>query len=319
MLQLDKISVKQILVFSEVVNEASILQKEFIEKQYKRGAPNFGQTVAFLSELNLVDIADNHIVLKPSYEQFLKNLRESKKPREATKKYIINCIVTSKSSFAEYLNEFLSRFRLVNKQYEFAPNNVERLKYSGLRNFLIDLDLLYLDSSEMKYVSASDYSYICTELRTSCRISPNEFLKIREAKEDIGNAAELKIIEYEKEQLSKYPHLSDKIEHIAKYDVKAGYDIKSYEVATGDNQYIPKYIEVKAVSTIIRPRITNSTTRITRPISSPCFILSQPTTATCCPCKTLAVIGICFRASPPELMVTLNIFCPACATGFAAT
>jgi len=250
MLQLDKISVNQILVFSEVVSGSSLLQKDFIEEQYLRGAPNFGQTVEFLRELNLVDIADNKIVLKPSYERFLKNLRESQKPKETTKKYVINCIVKSKSSFAEYLNEFLSRFLLANEKYEFTPNILERLKYSGLRNFLIDLGLLYLDSSETKYVLVNDYSSLYSELQASCRISPSEFLIIRQAKEDIGKAAELKIIDYEKKQLSRYPHLSKKIEHTAKYDVKAGYDIKSYEVATGDNQYIPKYIEVKAVSII---------------------------------------------------------------------
>jgi hypothetical protein len=250
MLQLDKISVNQILVFSEVVSGASLLQKEFIEKQYQRKASNFGQTVEFLRGLNLVNIADNQIVLKTSYEQFLKYLRKSENPRETTKKYVINCIVTPKSSFAEYLNEFLGRFHLANEQYEFTPNTIERLKYSGLRNFLIDLGLLYLDSNETKYILVNDYSSICAELQASCHISPSEFLMIRQAKEGIGKAAELKIIEYERKQLSRYPYLAEKIEHTSKYDVKAGYDIKSYEVATGDNQYIPKYIEVKAVSII---------------------------------------------------------------------
>jgi len=250
MLQLDKISVNQILVFSEVVSGASLLQKEFVEKQYQRGASNFDQTLEFLRELNLVDIAGNQIILKPSYEQFLKNLRESQKPRETTKKYVIHCIVNSKSSLTEYLNEFLERFHLINEQYEFTPNPTERLKYSGLRNFLIDLGLLYLDSSETKYVVVNDYSDFCAELQASCRLSPSQFLRIRQDKEDIGKAAELKIIEYERGQLSRCPHLAEKIEHIAKYDVKAGYDIKSYEIATGNNQYIPKYIEVKAVSII---------------------------------------------------------------------
>jgi hypothetical protein len=96
----------------------------------------------------------------------------------------------------------------------------------------------------------NDYSDFCAELQASSHISPSKFIKIRQAKEDIGKAAELKIIEYEKRRLSQYPHLAKKIEHIAEYDVKAGYDIKSYEIAHEDNKYIPKYIEVKAVSII---------------------------------------------------------------------
>ena len=95
-----------------------------------------------------------------------------------------------------------------------------------------------------------DYSPVCAELQGSYQISPSEFAKMRLANEEIGKAAELKIIEYEKEQLSQFPHVAEKIEHIAAYDVRAGYDIKSYEVLIPNGPHKPKYIEVKAVSLI---------------------------------------------------------------------
>jgi len=248
--EFEKISVQQILVFSEIVNGSSLLQKEYIEKTYLRNATHFDETVKFLQELGLIETKENKVVLKPKYEECLIDLKEVRRPKEKIKKFIIDYFVSRKSFFAEYLNEFLGRFQLVNGQYEFAPNALERLKYSGLRNLLIDLGLLYLDPSETKYVVVNDYSSLCSELQATCRISPKEFLVIRQAKEDVGRAAELRIIEYERERLSRYPHIAEKIEHTAKYDVKAGYDIKSYEIATGDNQCIPKYIEVKAVSII---------------------------------------------------------------------
>jgi hypothetical protein len=250
MLQFDKISVNKILVFSEVVNEYSLLQKDFIEEQYQRIASNFGQTVEFLRELDWIEVTQNQIILKPKYKDFLKNLNESHKPRETVKKVIIGCLAGPKTSFSEYFYEFFSRFRLINEHYEFTPTVSERLKYSGLRNFLMDLGWLYLDSSETKYIVVNDYSMLCSELQASYQLHPSKFLKMRLANEEIGKAAELKIIEYEKERLSRFPHLAEKIEHTAKYDVRAGYDIKSYEMPAENGPHKPKYIEVKAVSLV---------------------------------------------------------------------
>jgi len=248
--QFDKISVNQILVFSQVVSESSLLEKDFIEKQYLRGASNFDQTVEFLHGLNLIEISDNQIIFKPKYREFLKSLGESQKPREEIKKFIINCFVISKTSFSKYLNEFLSKFHLTNQQYEFTPSVFERLRYSGLRNFLIDLEFIYLDSDGGKYIAVGDYLSVFAELKKTYRLSPSKFQKIRRENEEIGKAAELKIIEYEKKRLLEFPYLVKQIEHIAKYDVNAGYDIKSYEAPAQKDCYIPRYIEVKAVSII---------------------------------------------------------------------
>jgi len=248
--QFDKISVKQILVFSQVVSESSLLEKDFIEKQYLRGASNFDQTVEFLHGLNLIEVSDNQIIIKPAYKEFLISLRESQKPKEVAKKFIINCFVISKTPFSEYLNKFLSKFHLTNQQYEFTPSIFERLRYSGLRNFLIDLGLIYLDTDEKKYIAVGNYSSVFVELKKPHRLSPNKFQKIRRENEEIGKAAELKIIEYEKKRLLEFPYLAKQIEHTAKYDVSAGYDIKSYEIPNQKNCYIPRYIEVKAVSIV---------------------------------------------------------------------
>lgn len=250
MFQFDKLSVNQILVFSEVVNEFSLLQKDFIEDQYKRSASNFEHTVEFLRELDWVEDNENQIILKPIYKYFLRNLNASQKPKETVKKFIIECLVNSKTSFSQYFNEFFSQFRLINEHYQFTPTVFERIKYSGLRNFLIDLGLLYLDPSETKYIVANDYSGICAELQVSKKLPHSEFLKIRLANEELGEAAELKIIEYEKALLLSFPYLAEKIEHTAKYDVRAGYDIKSYDMPVESSQHKPKYIEVKAVSLI---------------------------------------------------------------------
>ena len=247
--EFEKISVQHILVFSEIVNESSLLQKEFIEKTYLRNATHFDETVKFLQELGLIETKENKVALKPKYEEFLIGLKEDPRPEEKVKKFIIDYFVSRKASFSEYLNEFFSQFHFKNKQYEFAPSAFQRLKYSGLRNFLIDLEFMYLDSTETKYIIAETYSPTFAAFKQSNQVSPEEFLRLQQRKDEIGKAAEIQIIKYEKERLSKYPDLVKKIEHTALRDVSAGYDIKSFDGKLGeDGNPIQRYIEVKAVS-----------------------------------------------------------------------
>jgi len=80
-------------------------------------------------------------------------------------------------------------------------------------------------------------------------MEPDEFLKIQQKKEEIGRAAELRIIEYERERLCQLPDLAKNIVHTADRDVTAGYDIKSFETRSNeDGNSISRFIEVKAVS-----------------------------------------------------------------------
>jgi len=247
--EFEKISVQHILVFSEIVNESAFLQKEFIEKTYLRNATHFDETVKFLQELGLIETKENKVALKPKYKEFLIGLKEDPRPKEKVKKFIIDYFVSRKDSFSEYLNEFFSQFHFKNKQYEFTPSTSQRLKYSGLRNFLIDLEFMYLDSTETKYIIAEVYSPTFVAFKQSNQLSPEEFLRVQLRKDEIGKAAEIQIIKYEKERLSQLPDLVKKIEHTALRDVSAGYDIKSFDgKLSEDGNPIQRYIEVKAVS-----------------------------------------------------------------------
>jgi len=249
MFQFEKISVKQLSVLSEIINESSLLQKEFVESKYLKNASNFGETVGFLKELSLIAVVENEFILKYKYKNFLKKFKKSQYPEQITRNFIINHILNQRTSFSDYLNEFLSQFYFLHNKYEFSPSTSQRLKYSGLRNFLIDLEFIHLDSSETKYLINDDYLFDHIESRKAYQLSPDEFLKIQQGKEDIGKAAELQIIEYEKDRLSQFPDLIEKIEHIAIKNVMAGYDIQSFDGKLDEaGGPIPRFIEVKVVS-----------------------------------------------------------------------
>jgi hypothetical protein len=249
MFHFEKISLNQILSFSEVINNLSLLRLDLVKAKYLKTAQNFNETAEFLKEIALIKIKNNQIIPTKKYENFLNKLRTSKLQRKIAQKFILKSILSNKHSFSEYINEYLSYFQMSNKQYEFTPTAALRLKYKGIRNILMDLEFIYFDNDENKYFISDNCLSIFTLFKDSQLLSIHEFIKIREKKEKIGREAELQTILYEKNRLSQLPSLAKEIEHTAIRNIEAGYDIKSFECELDKvGNPVPRYIEVKAVS-----------------------------------------------------------------------
>jgi hypothetical protein len=129
----------------------------------------------------------------------------------------------------------------------FRPDFKENIRTASVRNFLIELDLIEGDADSGYFVKDESVSLkiIIAPKRPFGR---REYREILDKKEILGRQAELKIIEFEKERLSKYPDLIQEIQHTADQDITAGYDIKSYEGSYSKNESDERLIEVKAVS-----------------------------------------------------------------------
>ena len=56
MIDFNKISINQIIYVSQIINESSLYQQEFIEAKYSRAMPNYPTTIEFLGMLNLIEI-----------------------------------------------------------------------------------------------------------------------------------------------------------------------------------------------------------------------------------------------------------------------
>ncbi|MFZ5907291.1 MAG: DUF3883 domain-containing protein [Nitrospirota bacterium] len=245
MIDFDKLSLNQIIVFSEIMRDSALLEKEFIESRYKKSARNIDITIDFLRAINLITIRDDKIIPRKSYVSFLKKWQ---KGHGLIQHYIIKHFMGSQNLFYDYLMDFFALFRMVDDTYEFMPTPSQRLQYSGVRNFLIDLEVLYVEPDKKKYVIAKDYFDVCKQFNRLNVLSLDELLKNLRNKELVGNLAEKEIFKYERERLKRLPFLAKNIEHISLQDAAAGYDIKSYEdVFDTHGNPILRYIEVKAV------------------------------------------------------------------------
>ena len=248
MLIFDKLTARQLVVFSEILAESSLMQEEFIREKYSRSALNFDETREFFKGLGLIDVQGRQVSPNEGYKTLLKSLATSGKKDQILKSFIGQVVIQNTSMFSDDIREFIKSFKFENNQYEFKPvNAVERLKFSGLRNFLMDLEVIRLEPDTMKYVMNDSYYVSLGESIRKPGLTPEEFVEIERRNREIGLKAELQIIQYEKERLYAFPGLTGKIEHMAKQDISLGYDIKSYE-GEGDQPEGVRLIEVKAVS-----------------------------------------------------------------------
>jgi hypothetical protein len=250
MFPFDKISLNQILVLSVVLAESTLLENEFIEEKHLKRAPNYKETIEFLSKIGSISKKGNRIILEPEYKAALEKFKEAPNREGVIREYLVKIFIVKKNCFSKYISDFLTLFQLRNDKYEFSSTH-QRLLFSGLRNLLISIGFLELDPDKRKVVVSEEFVQIYKASLISEALPLDEFLDIIKRRNNLALAAELEVLKYEKKRLSRFPLLVDKIEHVSLEDVCAGYDIKSFDMGYDERgQPIPRYIEVKAVSPV---------------------------------------------------------------------
>lgn len=248
MFRFEKLSLKQISVISKIINEITYLKTKFIEQKFLRDAVNFEDTIFFLEEINLIKTQNNELIIEKEYRDFLTEYKKSNYKDDIIKKFLINKLLITFNTYSEYLDEFLGNF---DESKIFKAKKSQRIKYSGIRNFLMELGFIELDIIKGYYRISKEYNNLLKDRNYKRKTSFTEYKKILKEKERISFLAELEIIEYEKSRLKNLDFLVERIEHTSQNDVSAGYDIKSFEDYLDEyNKPIKIFIEVKAVSII---------------------------------------------------------------------
>ena len=235
------ISFKSILVLFDLLKNINQKDVQYLKQLYSKNAEDFESCLALFSSLNLIKIDFGQIELVPSLKKFI--LRQP--PENEIKEFIINKLLNKTNS---YIWEYLRKFSLSEDKIVFQPIVSENLRFSNLRNLLIELDFVSYNQAERFYEISDKYLSFFYDLVINDKISPEKLKQIIKQREEIGKYAELEAVAYEKTRLSFNKDLSSKIEHISLEDTSAGYDIKSFTVE--DNVVSERFIEVKAISTI---------------------------------------------------------------------
>lgn len=238
MINFDKISLKQILIFCKVLKLSSSFDMRTIKRWYDAESINFIETLFLLKSLRLITLKDGLILSSQS-------LKEAINSDKALKALLINVLLRKNNKVSNFILDFFTDFEPYGNYFRLTPTLQKRLKHSGIRNFLIELGVLRFMSNSGSYFMVKNLFSRLTSGNTI--FSPIEFVKKIKAEGDLGYAAEVFVYEQEKDKFHNEPSIQEKIQHVSLENVMVGYDIKSFDKNKNGNP-VPKYIEVKAVS-----------------------------------------------------------------------
>ena len=207
----------------------------FLRSRFNEEAAHFEQIFLFLVQSNILEDDGS---LKAYDSKKLKSVVQSEK---LFNQFLIKIILNNKSLYNDYVSKYLEKFELNNNELTYRPFAEERLEYSGIRNLLSEVGLLSLGQNFSYHINF-DYHKKVLQKKKQAVITPKRLKSMLNEKNMIGQLAELRIVEYEKDRL-KGLGINNDVEHVALANVALGYDIKSWE--TKNNE---RYIEVKAVS-----------------------------------------------------------------------
>ena len=161
----EKLTKRRIKTFIEIQNSTKSNDFSFIRNKYLENEKYFEFVFDFLNGIGLFIRKNDEIVLVE------KRLLIAYRNEEKLNSFLFEKTINDNSDFADYVLHYFQNFDSKNGSFVYKPLVKERLKESGLRNFLIDLDLVYHVRDKNCYAINENYciSYRenpCTWLHT---------------------------------------------------------------------------------------------------------------------------------------------------------
>lgn len=238
----DKIKLAHLYTLCNTLADTQVRQVNNIKRKYLENALSFDETLSLLEDLK--------IVINNSDELFLsKTFSLTHDLIDDFKKKFLPVLFSVNGEVSEQLRNFLLNFQTDTDKTFFKATELQKIKFSGTRNLLLELDFITASADNTTYFVNPDYADLFVKQFSRKKLSP-ETLKRKQAENDsIGLTAEKAVIKFEVKRLTKILLDPNEIEHTSQENVLAGYDIKSFENHLDSNsKRIERYIEVKAVS-----------------------------------------------------------------------
>ena len=230
----------QVLALLAVLENAEYTNADHIRRRYLESAQNFEETLAFLSSVAGVSLAESNTI-ESSLQSF---------PDEAkTQSWILSCLLNSDNAYRNDIYLYLQKFHIEDGEPRYHPELSTRHYESNIRNFLIEFGIVSHNADgDYYYITPGHIDlYVAAQDSERRRLSLSSRASMQADRELLGTAAEELILEYERERVGV--EYQQEVQHIAVVDTAAGYDIKSVTLEQS-GRHIPRYIEVKAVPRI---------------------------------------------------------------------
>ena len=236
----------QLKVFLEGANTSKEKHVDVIQRRHRGSSDNFEGACNFLKALKIIEIKNEKITIN---KRFLLHFRGSLGD-QILKGMLLEELLATTGEIGKNVREYLGKYESTEDSFEYKPTNAARVKESHIRNFLIDLELIQYNRTTGTYLIRDEHFDAFKVHLKQKKLTPRELAVILKRQEELGKAAELEVLEYEKRRLAGNYELIKNIEHIAQKNISAGYDILSWEKEKRNAKAVKRYIEVKATSKV---------------------------------------------------------------------
>lgn len=238
----DKIKLSQLHTLCNTLADTQVRQVSNIKRKYLENAVSFDETLSLLEDLKIVKNNSNELFPSKSFSLTHDSVEDFKKK-------FLPVLFSANGDVSNELRNFLVNFQSDNNKTFFKATELEKIKFSGTRNLLLELEFINAGADNATYFVNPDYSDLFLKQFSKRKLSPETLKRKQAENEAIGLTAEEAVIDFEVKRLTAISLDPSEIEHTAKENVLAGYDIKSFENYLDSNsKRIVRYIEVKAVS-----------------------------------------------------------------------
>ena len=217
----------------DAIASSTLRTEAQVRQLFRERATGFEETTAFLRSIRiLTEGGHGYRLAKESAER---------EPYE----WVVRQLFEQETQYRTEIYVYLSRFRVVQGKVVYQSHIQRASAESAVRNFLIELGVVGHDRETDLYTIMPEHIHRYAEaLNAQREVTPSAVKAAIARREDIGLGAEEVILNFERERVGKL--LASSVDHIARRNAAAGYDIVSWTVGHGEP--MPRYIEVKAVS-----------------------------------------------------------------------
>ena len=225
------------LVADTGVMEWGLLQHRFVER-----ARGFSQTLDFLEGMRALKSEGRYIYP----DRGLRPMREAlKSGKNVFMEYLTRLSLVSNTGYGRELREVCHAFRFEGGQAQMRPEALRREQYAA-RNFLLEGSAIRLHHETGICTINSWFHSDFIRARFAHGTTPQELEDVMKGRSDIGFAAELAVLEFERDIVGDRDVNS--VIHVAVMNTNAGFDVSSIRRQQGADQISARLIEVKAVS-----------------------------------------------------------------------
>lgn len=240
-------NLNRLLVLAEVLQVSELKRESLIRRRYEDRAIDYEVSLSFFELFNFVETTSGNVEPKDKFSELL---AEGPIAVAKLKSLLVQQFLETNIK-SELINNFLNLFSRTDEDLVLNLTTEERLKYSEIRNLFVELGMLeYLHEQDAYRVEPRLVPKVEEAIsRARKAISAEQFAQVLASQERLGAEAELGVLKYEQARLKNHSSLVESIEHTARINVGAGYDILSWEEPDPESSNSERrHIEVKAVS-----------------------------------------------------------------------